>query len=538
MGNNSPQHYLGNPNLKAIGVDVSFTEEQVKEYIRCASDPKYFINNYVKVVSLDKGIVPFHLYPYQERIIDAVHNNRYTIGMLFRQSGKSTVMAAYMLWFATFNPLKNAFILANKMATAKEIFSRVQYMHELLPKWLQQGVKEWNKTSATFENGSKVRCAATSPSAIRGFSIDLLMLDEFAFLGRNLADEFIASVFPTLSSSEKSKLVLISTPNGKNHFYKIWAEAQEGTNGFAYVQGNWREIHNEKWYEEQSKQLGDPIRVAQELDCSFIGSSYTLVDGPVLNQIPHKKPIESTRGVNVFEPPQKGKSYVITVDVSRGRALDYSAFIVYDVSSTPFRVVCTFKDNTVSPQQLTMILHEYGTLYNEALMVIESNDLGESVASALWYEMEYGNMLFSDGRGEIKGHDRIGVRTTKSLKGKGQSKIKRLIEQHLVELNDLRIIQELEVYTLHSGGLYAAEDTSINDDLCTCLFLFGWLTDQSYFEGLTNINTFRQLTADFKDQIEDYVPFGFKTGGSDEYEPKEPPLDPDQISLLTPSRAI
>lgn len=533
MGNNSPQHYLGNPNLKAIGVEVSFTEEQVKEYIRCAADPKYFINNYVKVVSLDKGIVPFHLYPYQERIIDAVHNNRYTIGMLFRQSGKSTVMAAYMLWFATFNPLKNAFILANKMATAKEIFSRVQYMHELLPKWLQQGVKEWNKTSAVFENGSKVRCAATSPSAIRGFSIDLLMLDEFAFLGRNLADEFIASVFPTLSSSEKSKLVLISTPNGKNHFYKIWAEAQEGTNGFAYVQGNWREIHNEKWYEEQSKQLGDPIRVAQELDCSFVGSSYTLIDGPILNQIPSRKPIESVHGISVFEHPKSGRSYVVTVDTSRGRSLDYSAFIIYDVSSTPFNVACTFKDNTVSPQQFTMILHEYGNLYNEALMVIESNDLGESVASALWYEMEYGNILFSDGRGQIKGHDRIGVRTTKSLKSKGQSKIKRLIEKHLVELNDLRIIQELEVYTLHSGGLYAADDTSINDDLCTCLFLFGWLTDQSYFEGLTNINTFKRLTSDFKDQLEDYVPFGFKSGGSDEYEPKEPPLNQDQIELLS-----
>ena len=268
--------YNNNQNLKAAGVPVEFTEEQVKEYVRCSKDPIYFIENYAKIVSLDKGVIPFKLYPYQKRIIEAIHNNKDTLGKLFRQAGKSTIVAAYFAWYVEFNDNKTAAILGNKQAVAIEIFSRVQFIIENLPKWLQQGVVEWNKKSLVLENGSRCIAAATSPSAVRGFSVNMLLLDEFAHLKPNLAEEFIASVFPTLSSSEASKLIIISTPNGLNHYHKLWVEAENGRNDFKTVEGHWSEVRSQEWADNQRRKLNNDVKYRQEIECLSGNSTVTI----------------------------------------------------------------------------------------------------------------------------------------------------------------------------------------------------------------------------------------------------------------------
>lgn len=260
--------YKNNPLLKQVGEQISFTQEQVTEYIKCSKDPIYFLETYGKIVALGKGVVPFKLFPYQKRIIKAITENRKVIGKIGRQQGKSTVVAGYYAWFCLFTENTTSAILANKLAVAKEIFSRVQFIIENCPKWLQQGVTEWNKTSLKLENGSRVFCSATSPSAVRGFSVDNIFCDEFAHLSGNLADEFIASVFPTLSSSTTSKLIIVSTPKGMNHYWKLWDEAEKKMNGFTTVSAEWHENPNrdEAWLKGQLEELGE-LKYNQEVLC-------------------------------------------------------------------------------------------------------------------------------------------------------------------------------------------------------------------------------------------------------------------------------
>lgn len=542
----NPLIYNANARLKAAGVRVQFTEEQVREYIKCAKDPLYFIRTYAKIVSLDDGVVPFIPFPYQERIIDTIHKSKNTLGKLFRQAGKSTIVAAYFAWYVLFNDNKTAVILANKQAIAIEIFGRVQFIIENLPQWLQQGVVEWNKKSLVLENGSRCIAAATSASAVRGMSVNLLLLDEFAHLTPNLADEFIASVFPTLSSSESSKLVIISTPNGLNHYHKLWVESKNGNNDFVTVEGRWQENprRSEKWAEEQRKKLGE-VKYRQEIECTFEGSSYTLVDGAKLATLPLSVPVYDKDNFEVFEPPKKDNSYVITVDVSRGRHMDYSAFSVVDVTKMPYKVVAVFKDNTISTLEFPHLIYNTAREYNNAFLLIEINDLGEEVSNTIWHEYEYENLYFTQGNelSQVRGYP--GVRTTSKVKGLGCSVLKELIEKDQLDVSSHRIIEELGLFVLHRKS-YASEDPSVNDDLCTTLWLFAWLTKQDIFQQVTNIHL-RTILTEKKQQYIDatMTPFGFfednkpmdlkqEIVDSRRLPSKENPyhLTPDQIELL------
>ena len=533
MSDNEIVVLRGNPNIKNVGVNIEYTAEQIQEYVKCAQDPIYFIENYCKVVSLDNGIVPFKMYDYQKRIVKSVHENRFTIAKLFRQAGKSTILAAYVLWYATFNTNKTACILANKQAIAIEILGRVQYMHEMLPNWLKQGASEWNKKSFKFENGSRVFCAATSPSSVRGNSISLLVVDEFGFLPNTLADEFIASVFPTLSSSKESKIVLISTPNGMNHFAKMWLESEQGLNNFVRVEGKYQEARDEQWAQDMYKLLGK-TKYNAEILCQFAGSSATLVDGEILYKLPFVKPVKSNMdsSLQYFEPVQKDHQYVMTVDISRGRDMDYSAFIVFDVSTLPYKVVCTFKNNEIGIMKLSLVIAEVGKLYNDAYLFIENNDLGESVCNDLWFNQEYENLIWTKS-GKISGaKDSVpGIRTTKSVKTRGCSAIKEIIEKSQLIVNDYRIIEELGVYVQNLTGSYAAQDTHINDDLCSCLFLFGYFSLLDFFKDLSNTNVSSALSWKYQQELEnDVTPIGFFPDSmkkEDSYR-----LNADEISLL------
>lgn len=828
--------YKNNPGIKSANQKIAFTEEQVQEYLKCADDPVYFIENYVKIVSIENGPVLFKMFPYQKRIIEAIHNNTRVIVRIGRQLGKcvsfftqiyiknketnetneiyigdfynlcenlanendicndfaekftdsinlsdwevltdtgyhdvsfihktvpyqvwrivlqnglelecaddhivfdenmneifvkdltpcysrimtqdgpvlvtqvmkydeyqemydlsvesddhrfysngilshnSTTFAAFTVWYTMFNEYKSVAILANKMDIAKEIFSRVQFAIENLPLWLQQGIVEWNKTSFVLENGSECFAAATSPSAIRGRScvvgsthvyyvdeddnvfyttinniihntipkqhfigkgdiakqeakLDLLvsncidipirgkkqlltqngfrsfdgfinngvqktlsittintsltctfdhrlllqngnyvdaetlsigdvlypneviekieesndesivydamnvqdthsyftnrlvshncnvvLMDEFAHLKPNLAEEFIKSVFPTISSSNQSKMAIVSTPNGLNHFYKIWNDSEQGRNQFIRVEGNWKENPNrtQEWADQQKKELGE-VGFQQEVECSFIGSSYTLIDGHKLAVLPYINPIFENNKLEIFKKPEKNNSYIITVDTSRGRGLDYSAFSVIDVTQTPYEVVACYKDNEISTMEYPHLIYNMARQYNDAYLLIEVNDIGGEIANILWYDYEYENLYFTNSKSDItttKGYP--GVRTTTKVKTLGCSVLKDLIEKDQLILNSYRFIEELGVFTLQKKS-YGADDPIINDDLTATLWLFAWLTKQEQFQEATNVNI-RQILSQQKSEYIDsqMTPFGFVVTG-------------------------
>lgn len=538
--------YKRNQNLKAAGVPVNFTQDQVREYVKCSRDPLYFIRKYAKIVSLDDGIVAFDPYPYQERIIDSIHNNKNTIGKLFRQAGKSTIVAAYFAWYVLFNEHKTAVILANKQAIAIEIFARVQFIIENTPQWLQQGVIEWNKKSFELENGSRCIASATSASAVRGMSVNLLLCDEFAHLHPNLAEEFTASVFPTISSSESSKLVIISTPNGFNHYHKMWVDAENQNNDFKVVEGRWQEHpkRTQEWADRQRETLGE-VKFRQEILCSFEGSSYTLVDGAKLATIAIANPIINKDKLEIFESPKPEHPYVITVDVSRGRHMDFSAFTVIDVTKMPYSIVATYKNNEISTLEYPHLIYNIARQYNNAFVLIEVNDLGEEVSNTLWYEYEYENLYFTQGNtlSQLRGYP--GVRTTPKVKSLGCSVLKDLIEKDQFHLRSHKIIQELGRFVVHKKS-YASSDPTINDDLCTCLWLFAWLSKQDIFQQVSNNKLREALTKQSQDYIdstltpygfyEDNIPDELKQSGKDNRRlpTKDYPfhLTEDQIELL------
>jgi hypothetical protein len=775
--------YRDKPNLKAAGVPIAYTKEQLNEYIKCSKDPLYFIKNYAKIVSLDKGIIPFSPFPYQERIIKTIHNNKNTLAKLFRQAGKalplfteiptptgfmkikdihigdqvfdsqgnicnviaeskeqelemyymkfdtgehvisckdhqwvvfnkedqdtpitcttlelldlingsnkyiikntkpvnypekihliepyeygyaiglftreipqqylfggiekrialvqgimdaigkvamhacsvsvlnhkwrfiesfkillqslglnvkikydhdiyriitlsfnesnfpvfrnselqsklpksveccktiisiseipsliwgkciqvdspdstylctkeyipthnSTIVAGYFAWYTLFNDNKTSIILANKQQIAIEIFSRVQFIIEHLPIWLQQGVLEWNKKSLVLENGSRCLASATSISAIRGMSANMILLDEFAHLLPSLADEFIASVFPTLSSSESSKLVIVSTPNGLNHYHKLWIEAINKNNDFVTVEGHWSEnpTRNQKWADEQLLKLGE-VKYRQEIECSFEGSSYTLISGVKLATLPIINPLFTRDGLEIYKRPEPNTQYVITVDVARGTYSDYTAFSIFDISEMPYEIVAIYKNNLISTLEFPHLLYNMTQQYNNAYLLIELNDLGEEVSNIIWYDYEYENIYFTTENYKTRNSQlsqsggKPGIRTTLKVKSLGCSILKELVEKDQLIINSYKIIEELGVFVVNKRS-YQAINTTINDDLVTTLWLFAWLTKQTVFQQLTDINLRQKLTEQKQQYIDSTLtPFGFYDNG-------------------------
>lgn len=513
--------YNGNPNLKRFGVKIDWTPEMIQEWIKCANDVVYFTKTYMKIVNVDRGLIPFEPYDYQIEMLQAMQEERYCIFATSRQAGKSTVTCAFILWYIIFNSEKNVALLANKAETAREILGKVQLAYQHLPKWLQQGVTEWNKGSFALENNSRVLATATSSDNIRGFSINLLFIDEAAFID-NWA-EFFTSVYPTISSGKTTKVVLVSTPNGLNHFYSIWQNAVENKNGYKNIMVKWDRVpgRDEEWRQKTLAGLNFDIeRFNQEFEVDFIGSSGTLVAGWKLKELVHKTPIFAKDGLFKFEDPNPTRSYVCIVDVSRGKGLDYSAFQMIDITEMPYRQVCVYRNNLVTPIDYAEIIFRVAKSYNNAAVLVEINDIGEHVATSLHYDFEYENVLMTESAGRAgkritsgfgKNIDR-GIRTTASVKATGCSILKLLIEQNQLIINDFHTIHELSTFS-RKGKSYEAEDGK-HDDLVMGLVLFAWLSDQSYFKDLTSINTLAKLREKTEEEIEqDLLPFGFVDTG-------------------------
>jgi hypothetical protein len=513
--------YNGNQNLKKSATPIEWDAELLKEYAKCAKDPIYFARNYIKIVHVDRGFVPFDMYPYQEEIVNKITNNRRVAVLTARQSGKTTTAVAVILHYILFNEYKTVAILANKGDAASEVLSRIKLAYEALPSWLQQGVEEWNKTYITLENGCKVYAGTTSSSAIRGKAVALLYLDEVAFIEGY--DEFFASVYPTISSGETTKLLMTSTPKGLNHFWKTCKGAEEGTNGYQFVKVMWYDVpgRDEAWKQETLEALDhDQEKFNQEYCCQFLGSSGTLVSGAKLKELSPSTPITQTQGIYQYEKPEKDRTYALIVDVSRGKGLDYSAFSVIDITVMPYRQVCTFRDNMIGPIDYATSIHNIAKIYNNAYLMVEVNDIGGQVADILYFEYGYENMIFTENAGRAgkrvsggfgKNVDR-GIRTTKSVKSVGCSVLKMLIEQNQLIIQDFQTIQELSRFS-RKGSSYEAE-SGTHDDLVMGLVLFAWLSDQLYFRDLTDINTMSALREKSEEQIEEeLLPFGFIDDG-------------------------
>lgn len=531
--------YLGNPNLKPIGVQQQFSPEQVKEYIKCASDPVYFVEKYVKIVAVDKGLVPFEMYDYQQNLIKTLHANRFVIAKLPRQTGKTSTVGSYLLHYLLFNQNVQIGILANKQSTAIEILSRIKMAYEYLPKWLQQGVVEWNKGSIVLENGSRVLASATSSSAIRGYSFNVILIDEFAHIPTQIAEEFFTSVYPTITSGQSTKMFIISTPNGLNMFYYYWKGAINKQNGYIPFEVHWSQVpkypggplRDEQWKQDMIRKTSEK-QFEQEMNCDFLGSSNTLISSEKLHTLVYSKPLLRTKdGMSVYQEPirkdpeaesTQDHLYFITADVSEGQGKDYTAMVVIDVTHFPYRVVATYRNNTVSPLLFASVVKTVAKKYNNAYVLIEVNSIGTEVANILHTDLEYENIIktammgrkgqiITEGYGPAK-KVQMGVKTSVLTKKVGCQVLKNLIEEDKLIAEDADIISEFTTF-ISKKQSFEAEDGH-NDDLVMCLVLFAWATRQQYFKNLTDMDVRMAMYERDIEKIEDeMLPFGYYDDG-------------------------
>lgn len=539
--------YLGNPNLKPVGVQQQFTPEQVQEYIKCANDPVYFVEKYVKIVAVDKGLVPFEMYDFQKDLIDKLHHNRFVIGKLPRQVGKTTTVGAYLLHYVLFNQNMNVAILANKQSTAIEILGRIKMAYEYLPKWLQQGVIEWNKGSIVLENGSRILAAATSSSAIRGGSFNCILLDEFAHIPTQIAEEFFTSVYPTITSGQSTKMFIISTPNGLNMFYYYWKGAITNQNGYVAFEVHWSQVpkypggplRDDQWKKEMISKTSEK-QFEQEFECDFLGSSNTLISPSKLHTLVYNKPMLRTKdGMSIYQEPirkdpDKENSmdhiYFITADVAEGQGKDYTALTVIDVTEFPYKVVAVYRNNTVSPLLFASVLKTVAKKYNNAYVLVEINSIGFEVANVLHTDLEYENIvktammgrkgqIITEGFGTVK-KVQLGVKTSVLTKKVGCQVLKNLIEEEKLIVEDADIISEFTTF-ISKKQSFEAEDGH-NDDLVMCLVLFSWATRQQYFKNLTDMDVrLAMYERDIEKIEDDMLPFGYYVDGEETFEEKE-----------------
>ena len=517
--------YLGNPNLKRANVAQNFTPEEVEEFVKCSKDPVYFITNYIKIISLDLGLVPFELYPFQADMVNKFHDNRFNIAKLPRQSGKSTVVTAYLLWYSIFNDNVNVAILANKAATAREMLQRLQLSYENLPKWMQQGINQWNRGSLELENGSKIMAASTSASAVRGMSFNIIFLDEFAFIPNHIADQFFSSVYPTISSGKSTKVIIISTPHGMNMFYKLWHDAERKKNEYVTTEVHWSQVPGrDAVWKEQTIANTSEEQFRVEFECEFLGSVDTLISASKLRMMTYDDPIQKNKGLDVYVKPEKDHQYCITVDVARGVTKDYSAFCVVDTTTIPYKVVAKYRNNTIKPLLFPNTIYDVACAYNHAFVLVEVNDIGGQIADMLHFDLEYDNILMASMRGragQIVGQGfsgtkvQLGVKMSTTVKKTGCSNMKQLIEDDKLLISDYDIIAELTTF-IQRGQAWEAEE-GCNDDLAMCLVMFSWLATSDYFRELHDNDVRMRMYQEQKDQIEaDMAPFGFIDTGMEE----------------------
>jgi hypothetical protein len=516
--------YLGNARLKRTGTELSYTQEQVEEILKCTEDPVYFIKNYVKIVNVDRGLITFDMWDFQEDMVRTFHENRFTIAKMPRQVGKTTTTVGYMLWAAIFNEEYTIGILANKGQLARDILSRIQKAYEYLPQWLQQGIMTWNKGSLELENGSKIFAYATSAAGVRGGTYNLIFLDEFAFVPHNMAVEFFTSTYPVISSGQTSKVIIVSTPNGLNLFYKMWTDAIEKRSTYKTLEVHWSQVpgRDVQWKEETIRNTSEE-QFRQEFETEFIGSSATLISGSKLRSLAFHDPLAMEENFNIYEQPIPGHLYIATVDCSEGVNLDYSTINVIDATQAPYHQVARYRNNKLPLLFFPTVIYSIAKRYNEAFVLVETNNIGQQVADILHYDLEYEN-IYKTEQHHIKGQSissgfkrstSFGIKTTKSVKKIGCANLKTLVENDKLIINDFDTINEMNTF-VRVRDSYAAEEGS-NDDIVMGLVLFAWLTAQTFFKDSTNIDIRKMMLEEQNMLIDETMtPFGFIENGLQE----------------------
>tara|TARA_B100001142_G_scaffold330324_1_gene398124 strand:+ start:21 stop:1439 length:1419 start_codon:yes stop_codon:yes gene_type:complete len=443
-----------------------------------------------------------------------------------RQSGKSTTVVSYLLHYALFNDSVTIGILANKAATARELLGRLQTAYEALPHWMQQGIVAWNKGSMELENKSKILAASTSASAVRGMSFNIIFLDEFAFIPNHIAEEFFSSVYPTISSGKSTKVIIVSTPKGMNHFYRLWHDSELGRNEYVNTEVHWSEVpgRDDAWREQTIKNTSESqFRV--EFECEFLGSVDTLIAPSKLKSMVYDVPINTAKnGGEIYCHSIEKHNYIITVDVARGVEKDYSAFIVFDTTEFPYKVVAKYRNNSIRPMLFPNVIWEFAKAYNDAYILCEVNDIGDQIAATLQYDLEYQNLLMCSMRGragQLVGQGfsgkktQLGVKMSKTVKKIGSLNLKTMIESDKLLISDYNIIAELTTFIQKNNSFEAEE--GCNDDLAMCLVIFAWLVQQDYFKEMSDDDIRKRIYDDQRDQIEqDMAPFGFVSDGINE----------------------
>ena len=513
----SKDSYRDNPLLKRAGVEIEYTQEQIDEYIKCAEDPVYFAKNYVKIVNVDEGLINFRMWPFQEKMINLFASNRFVITKCPRQVGKTTTTVAYMLWATIFQDTQNCAVLANKGSLARDILAKYQLAYENLPMWLQQGVITWNKGNVELENGSKIIASSTSSSAVRGGSFNIVFLDEFAFVPNNIAEEFFNSVYPVISSGKKTKIIIVSTPNGMNLFYKLWMDAQKKKNNYVPFEIHWSMVpgRDDAWKEETIRNTSER-QFAQEFETEFLGSSNTLIAGHKLQSLTYTDPIATHDLLKIYEHPVKADGmrsrrdhlYAITVDVSEGKNLDSSAFSVFDITQTPYKQVASYRSSSISPILFPTIIHNAAKYYNDAYVLVEINNTPQ-VADILHQDLEYENLwkVFTGNKkpqelsaGFARGVQ-MGLKMSPQVKKIGCSNLKTLIEGDKLLINDFDTYSELTTFVAQKTS-FAAEEGA-NDDSVMTLVIFAWITTQKYFREIVNHDLRKQMQLENMNQFDE-----------------------------------
>lgn len=514
--------YRKDTRIKSYSANIFYTELQLLEWIKCSRDYIYFLKKYGRIITLDEGIQPFELYDYQEKEIQQFEENRFSILLQCRQSGKTSVVAGYILPFSIFNQEKTTAILANKASQAREIVKRIRFMFENLPWFLQPGVTTYNKGSLGFANDSVIISASSSNDSIRGMSISLLYMDEFAFIANE--QEFYESTYPVITAGKTTKVIISSTPKGaRGLFYNLWqgATAKEGSpikNEYVPIKITWRDVpgRDEEWAKITRANMTE-TQWQQEMEANFLGSQNTLIPFSVLENIGKKDPLEDismNEEFDIYEEPDPNRIYFMTVDTSRGLGGDYSALVVYDITEIPFKVVAKYKNNKISTLFYPSVIYNTALHYNECEVLVEINDAGGEVVNKLYYEYEYENVLITskDGNKMILGDYGVsailGLRTTKPIKAIGCSNTKVLIEKEKLILNDADIIDEFTTF-VQKGDSYEAEEGS-HDDLAMNIVLFAWASTQEHFKQNYDLDVRKRLEEEaIKREEESLLPFGF-----------------------------
>lgn len=521
-------------NVKRAGTVQNITKEQAAEYLKCKDDPDYFIETYVKITDIDVGTIPFKMRSYQKTMIHHYHKHRFNINLLSRQSGKTTAVAAYGIYHVLFSDRKHVKILANKYENARGILDRIKKSYELLPEWLQQGVLKWNEGSIELENYSQISVGTTTPDSGRSASISLLILDEFAFVKNNIASEFWSAVYPVISSGKKTRVIIISTANGLNLFYKLYTDAKKGMNSFVPFEVSWTDVpgRDEKWRKETIANLNnDEDLFRQEYENDFIGNSNTLIPISVLKTLVFTDPIETKESFSIFEYPTKGRIYFITVDCARGVGNDFSSMQVLDITEYPYKQVAVYRNNRIDPIVYPTIIVQWAERYNNAYVLLEANDVGESIGDMIHMDLEYENLLLVSHQGRagqrlgggFSKAVRSGVMTSKRTKNIGMTSMKAMITSHQLVIQDFLTIEELSTFS-KKGDSYEAEEGAY-DDLVMPLVVFGWAAQEAYFKDLMDQDLRVRIEGARQSELMETVPaFGFIDNGlnDDGWEDVEP----------------